>query len=248
MKLVFRQYLSSLRERRELDAMLPDLLSESGYTVISRPSIGTRQYGVDVAAIGKNAEGRRALYLFSIKQGDLTRSDWDGTLQALRSSINEIIDVYIPSKIPKAYEKLNVVICLCFGGDIHEAVRENVTQFTRAHSTERISFEEWNGDYMAGLLVDGILREQLVDKSLRASFQKAVAMVDEPDIAFKHFSSLVRRLCTAAGSNSRQRATVIRQIYICLWVFFVWARDAGNIEGPYRASELAMLQTWNLVR
>jgi len=36
MKLVFRQYLASLRERRELDAVLPDLLSELGYTVISR--------------------------------------------------------------------------------------------------------------------------------------------------------------------------------------------------------------------
>jgi O-acetyl-ADP-ribose deacetylase (regulator of RNase III) len=52
MKLVFRQYLASLKERKELDAVLPDLLSELGYTVISRPTIGTRQYGVDVAAVG----------------------------------------------------------------------------------------------------------------------------------------------------------------------------------------------------
>jgi hypothetical protein len=79
MKLVFRQYLASLRERRELDAVLPDLLSELGYTIISRPMVGTRQYGVDVAALGAGADGKRKLYLFSIKQGDLTRADWDGT-------------------------------------------------------------------------------------------------------------------------------------------------------------------------
>jgi hypothetical protein len=36
--------------------------------------------------------------------------------------------------------------------------------------------------------------EQLVDKSLRASFQKAVAMVDEPQVAFEHFE----RLCVAS--------------------------------------------------
>ena len=41
MKLVFRQYLASLRERHELDVVLPDLLSELGYTIISRPSVGT---------------------------------------------------------------------------------------------------------------------------------------------------------------------------------------------------------------
>lgn len=74
MKLVFRQYLASLRERRELDAVLPDLLSELGYTVLSRPSIGTRQYGVDVAALSPADEaGKQQLYLFSIKQGDLMR-------------------------------------------------------------------------------------------------------------------------------------------------------------------------------
>ena len=37
MKLVIREYLASLRERDELDAILPDLLSELGFTVFSRP-------------------------------------------------------------------------------------------------------------------------------------------------------------------------------------------------------------------
>ncbi|MCP1469679.1 hypothetical protein J3E64_001361 [Sphingobium sp. OAS761] len=249
MKLVFRQYLASLRERRELDAVLPDLLSELGYTVISRPSIGTRQYGVDVAAISPPSEtGQRKLYLFSIKQGDLTRADWDGTPQALRSSINDIIDVYIPTRVAKAHRKLEIVICLCFGGDVHEAVRDNVTQFTNGLSRDGLSFEEWNGDYLAGLLVEGVLREQLVRPELRARFQKAVAMVDEPEVAFTHFAALIESLCATSETTPRQRATILRQLYICLWVFFAWARDTGNIEAPYRASERALLHAWQLVR
>ncbi|MGF6509404.1 hypothetical protein [Paraburkholderia sp. 32] len=248
MKLVFRQYLASLKERKELDAVLPDLLSELGYTVISRPTVGTRQYGVDVAAVGKDSDGSRKLFLFSIKQGDLTRADWDGNPQALRSSINDILDVYIPTRVPEAYAKLEIVICLCFGGEIQEAVRDNVTQFTKRHTRDGISFGEWNGDYMAALLVDGVLREQLVDKALRNSFQKAVAMVDEPQVAFKHFRELVRGLCDVSDTTPRQRATIVRQIYICLWVQFVWARDAENVEGPYRASQLSILLAWNLIR
>jgi hypothetical protein len=247
MKLVFRQYLASLRERGELDAVLPDLLSELGYNVLSRPTIGTRQYGVDVAAVGKGEDGKRKLFLFSIKQGDLTRADWDGTPQALRSSINEILDVYIPSRVAKQYEKLDVVICLCFGGEIHEAVRDTVVGFMNRHTTDRISFVEWNGDYMAGLLANGVLREQLLYKTLRASFQKAVAMVDEPEIAFGHFSDLVRKLCSAAETTPKDRITIVRQVYICLWVLFVWARDADNVEGPYRASEFAILHAWKLI-
>src|SRR5690606_8127489 len=109
MKLIFRQYLASLREREELDAILPDLLSELGYTVYSRPQRGTAQAGVDIAAVGEDEDGERKVFLFSVKQGDLTRRDWDGgTPQALRPSLNQILDTYIGTKIPKRYQELKV--------------------------------------------------------------------------------------------------------------------------------------------
>jgi hypothetical protein len=40
MKLLLADYVGSLKERGELDAILPDLLSELGFHVISRPAIG----------------------------------------------------------------------------------------------------------------------------------------------------------------------------------------------------------------
>ena len=76
MKPVIREYLASLRERGELDAILPDLLSGLGYTVISRPSRGTRQFGV-TWPIGPPGDER--VYLFSIKRGDLTAPSGTGT-------------------------------------------------------------------------------------------------------------------------------------------------------------------------
>ncbi|MCA3260829.1 MAG: chemotaxis protein [Telmatospirillum sp.] len=247
MKLIFRQYLASLRERRELDVIIPDLLSELGFTVLSRPSIGTRQYGVDVAAIGRDVDGENKLFLLSIKQGDLTRAEWDGTPQALRSSLNEILDVYIPKHIAAEHQTLKIVVCLCFGGEIHESIQSNVIGYTEGKATEVISFKIWNGDHIAGMLAEGTLREQLLEKELRADFQKAVAMVDEPDISFKHFSALTRKLCNAEGKEIKNRLTSIRQLNICLWVLFVWARDVRNVEGPYRASEFAILQAWAMI-
>ncbi len=247
MKLLFRQYLSSLRERDELDAILPDLLSELGYTVYSRPQRGTAQVGVDVAAVGKDDDGERKVFLFSVKQGDLTRQDWDGTPQALRSSLNQILDTYIATKIPKRYQALKVVICLVVGGDIQQEVRSDVTQFVARNSTENISFDEWNGDRLAGLLLQGILREEIMPKTLRSHFQKAVAMVDEPTIAVQHFGRLVFGLSKDATKDA-DRVRAARQLYIALWVLFVWARDADNVEAPYQASELVLLYIWNLLR
>jgi len=75
MKLIIREYLGSLRERSELDAILPDLLSQLGLNVYSRPGRGTRQNGVDVGAVGSLNGGPEKVYLFSIKAGDLTRKN-----------------------------------------------------------------------------------------------------------------------------------------------------------------------------
>src|SRR2546423_13553956 len=112
MKLILREYLASLKERGELDAILPDLLSELGFNVFSRPERGTTQHGVDVAAVGVDEDNNQKLFLFSVKQGDLTRQDWDGTSQSLRSSLNEIHDVYIPTKVAAEHSDLKIVICL----------------------------------------------------------------------------------------------------------------------------------------
>ncbi len=247
MKLLIRDYIGSLKEREELDAILPDLLSELGFNVYSRPGRGTAQRGVDIAAVGDDEDGQRKVFLFSVKQGDLTRQDWNGTPQALRPSLDEILDDYIPNRIPARYKRLKVVICLCFGGDVQESVRPLVTAYTKRYTTRKVSFDEWNGDKIAELLLKGILREELLPKQLRSSFQKAVAMVDQPDIAVEHFAKLIADL-RASVSTEKRRILAVRQMNICLWVLFVWARDADNLDAPYRASELVLLNLWHLVR
>ncbi|VVO59167.1 hypothetical protein [Pseudomonas fluorescens] len=248
MKLMIRDYLASLKERDELDAVLPDLLSELGFNVYSRPQRGTSQLGVDIAAIGKDDDGEKKLFLFSVKQGDLTRQDWDGNPQALRSSLDEILDAYIPHRIPNRYKDLRIVICLAFGGDVNEQVREKLTGFIDRNTSAKIAFDEWNGDKIAGMILRGILREEILPKPLRSSFQKAVAMVDESDVSYEHFSRLAKNLSKAGVVSGKARVRSARQLNICLWILFVWARSAGNIESPYRASELALLTTWELLR
>jgi hypothetical protein len=247
MKLLLSDYVGSLKERGELDAILPDLLSELGFHVMSRPGIGVTQRGVDIAAVGKDEDGERKLFLFSVKAGDLTRAEWDTGVQALRPSLNEILDDYLLNRVPPQYKKLKVVICLVMGGIVQQAVQPLVTAFIKRNSNRKVSFQEWNGDHIAELLLAGPLREKLLPKPLQSSFQKAVAMVDQPDVSYEHFGRLLFAL-RARVSNDRDHVRVARQIYICLWVLFVWAREIDNLDAPYRASELALLHVWELVK
>lgn len=249
MKLVIREYLASLRERGELDAVLPDLLTELGFTVYSRPARGTRQYGVDVAAIGNGRDGVRRVHLFSVKSGDLDRTEWNtASPQSLRPSLDEILDHYIASRIPPEYADLPIAICLTFGGAIDEHVRAEVTGYMKRNTTQRISFEEWNGDRLADVILHGILREGLLPPPLRSHLRKSVAMVEEPDIALNHFGKLLRALTDMPGATAAARLSQARMINICLWIMFVWAREANNVEAPYLASERAQLEVWHLLK
>src|SRR5258708_24850571 len=72
-------------------------------------------------------------------------------------------------------------------------------------------------------------------------------MVDQPDGRYEHFT----RLLVALGAQvikDKDRVLVARQINICLWVLFVWGREIDNLDAPYRASELALLHVWELLK
>ena len=249
MKLVFAQYLASLRERNELDAILPDLLSELGMTVFSRPARGTKQHGVDVAAVGALPSGERTLFLISIKPGDLRRSSWDIGAQSLRTSLNQIMDVYIPKRIPTRYAGLPVVVVLCLGGDLHEDVKDDVNGYMERNTDDRIAFDLWNGDRLAELLLSGVLRENALPREAwQPHLRKALALVDEPEASFRHFSRFLSAIVENCKSSKRARLTAIRQAYLGLWTLYVWARDTDNIEAAYTSSERAMLLYWPLIK
>ena len=248
MKLIFREYLSSLRERGELDVIMPDLLSELGMNVLSRPGIGTRQYGVDVAAVGNDDGGTRTLFLLSIKPGNLGRSDWSGGPQSLRASLDDIRDVYMRNHIPRAYADCPVAVVLCLGGDVSESVRPAVVGYIANHTTEGVRFEIWNGDRLANMLLSGVLREKALPETWQSDLRKCLAMVDEPLVSFEHFCRLLESVAERSKPSRPARLTAIRRIYIALWTLYAWSRGGGNIESAYLCSERATLVCWALVK
>ncbi|WP_313501285.1 hypothetical protein [Stutzerimonas nitrititolerans] len=245
MKLVVMHYLRSLRERDELDAILPDLLAESGFEVLTRPRRGTRQAGVDVAAVGPDPDrnGTRSLFLFTIKSGDLTREHWNVGQQAVRPSLDEVLDDYIPNRIPPHFADLPVVICVCMGGEMREDIRAQWSGYCLRNEKANIHFAEWNGNHLSDLILSGMLRAELIESENRGLFQKALAMLDQPDVSYRHFRQLLNAIFIKP-KNHTERTRQLRKAYLCLWILFVWARDAENLEAAYRVSELVLLRSW----
>lgn len=241
---IIKEFFSNLKERDELDAIVPEVLTAMGYEVVSRPMVGTRQYGADVVATGIDEDGSKKLFLFSIKRGDLSRSEWNGASdQALRPSLDEIRDAYLSGIAPE-HRELPVVIVITLGGVIMENVQRQVHGYMSDNTTQLIEYRIWSGDTLTQKVLDGAFREEVLSAELRHSLRKASAMVEQPDMSMRLFTQIID---TVLGDEDEDLLVRIRVLYLALWVLFVWAREAGNLEAPYRASELLTIRCWGLL-
>ncbi|KJG17344.1 hypothetical protein UB37_19790 [Photobacterium iliopiscarium] len=248
MKLILKQYLASLKERKELDAVLPDLLSSMGMNVFISPSRGFKEYGVDIAAVGQIKGKEEKVYLFSVKSGNLTRETWSGsTAQALRPSLDEIQDSFIPSRIPPEHANKPIVICLCFGGDINSGIAQDVSGYEKKNTRDNITFENWNGDKLSEFIQQYLLKEELLPSSSQALLRKSLALLEEPESSSMHFSLLIDEALSNA-TDTDSIASSITRINVCLWILFSWCRDAENSEAAYLSSERALLLAWDKVK
>lgn len=244
MKLILKEYLASLRERDELDVILPDLLSLMGLNVFISPSRGGKEYGVDVAAVGSIDKGVEKVYLFSIKSGNLTSDTWDGDQkQSLRPSLNHICDTFVNSRVPPEYKDKPIVICLCFGGQVNSIIRQEVTGYMANNSYGRISFEEWNGDKIADLILDNMFREELLPRQWQSNLRKSLALLEEPKRSSEHFNALVRLILEDDVAKKIVKSLI--QLNLVLWVLFSWCRDEKNLEAAYISTEYSLLLAWD---
>lgn len=249
MKLIIKQYLSSLKERGELDAILPDLLSQMGLVVYARPIRGANEYGVDIGAVGKIGDDVEKVYLFSVKSGNLTRSTWNGSAdQALRPSLESIIDSYIPHRLPPEHRNKPIVICMCFGGDIQTTARQDVSGFTSKYQTDTLSFEEWNGDKLSDLILEYLLKEELLPQNWQSMLRRALALVDEPEFSHTHFKKLINEMVKVTESEVGEIVNLLNRINLCLWILFSWCRDSDNLESSYLAAEFSLLRSWDTIK
>ena len=256
MKLIIREYLSLLKESNELDRVLPDLLLMMGIEPISHAQVGVRQYGLDVAAVGEYKDEGNTLLLFTIKQGDLGRSDWDVNEQSIRQSLDEIKDVYLESHIRPEHLKLKKKIILCTGGNLKQEIQQNWKGYISKNSIEgEVEYEFWGGDKLAILIEEFMFNEQIVPVEFRSSFRKVLSLLSDPDYDLSDFYSILSALLLESDFGDLSKQTGLRKakralktIHLVLNILFFWAKNEHNLKPAVYASERTMLITWEFLR
>ncbi|CAM3527818.1 hypothetical protein [Arcobacter aquimarinus] len=252
MKLVIKEYLSLLKESKELDDLIPELLLSMNHKTISKAQVGTRQYGVDVTSIGKDADGIEKVFLFTIKEGNLSRADWDGgSNQAVRPSLDEILDVYIPTHLEKKYLSLPKKIVVATGGDLNQNVQQNWSGYTKRHSVDNeIEFAFWGGDELSILIEENLFNEHLIPKELRSKFRKTLALLNDIDYDLRDYYSYLNEIINNSKlekQSEKKQLKTLRLIYLSLNIIYRWADSEDNLKHALLASERTLLNIWEFL-
>jgi len=256
MKLVIAEYLRTLRERDELDRLLPDLLVEMGYVPIARPQTGNRQFGVDLAARGHNATtGKDELLLLVVKQGDIGRTEWDGGNQGVRASINEILDVYLRSHVEPQDSARRIRIVLATNGELKQTVQASWSGFATEHNA-RADLEFWGLDRIAELVETHLLDEHVFRDEDRKELRRALALSGDSDYDQRDLHRLFLRTLGLSQEGTLQSTTTtkkdlmkaLRIVNLSAQAFASWSASDGDARQGVRALERALLWSWHRIQ
>lgn len=254
--LVIAEYLRTLKERNELDRLLPDLLVEMGYVPIARPQTGNRQFGVDIATRGINPDtGQAELLLLVIKQKDIGRSEWDGSDQAIRPSLNEIFDVYIKSHVEAEDVGKPVRIAVVTNGELKQTIQASWSGYVNDQK-DRAFIEFWGLDKLSTLIERHLLDEHVFHDEDRRDLRRALALAGDVEYDQRDLHRLMLRTLRLtpegmpAGSSMSKKDLLkaLRVVNFAAHAFASWALGDGDGRQGLRAMERVLLWSWHRVR
>lgn len=253
-QLVLSHYLSGLRERDELDALLPDLLQAMGHSVLSRAQVGVNQGGVDVMSTKENEEGGTEVFLFVIKFGNVGRSDFYGSQQAILPSILQASTEYLRNRLPEALRGFKKRIVLVSNGILKQDAQSDYaalsTQVTEMAPLCSLDF--WGMDQLSPLIEKYLFDDALLLEKGKSDLRAALAGLENTHSSFSRFVRFVDDCLSAkeddqdVSGNSRRNRFYKRAAAAAIgWaVLLVWAESEGNQKPGVLAGEYLLLRLW----
>ena len=250
-RLVLIHYLATLRERNELDALLPELLVAMGHNVLSRAQVGVPQGGVDVLSSLAAPDGPEEAFLFIIKFGDIGREDLYAGAQSIQPSVREASTEYVQNRLPANLRGGRKRLIVLSNGEWKQAAQAGFKVLSDEVATQAgCSLEFWGIDQLATLIEAHLLDESLLLKPGRDHLRAAIATLDDSHAAersFRRFVDDVFDASSAGNSATRCRAFLKRCAAAEMgWaVFDMWGQSESNLKPSVTGGEYLLLKIWS---
>ncbi len=252
-QLILSHYLAGLRERDELDALLPELLKAMGHSVLSRPQIGVSEAGVDVVSTKEDDNGEEEVFLFVIKFGDIGRDDFYVGKQGVEPSIREANNDFVRNRLPEPLKPLRKRIVLVTNGILKKEIQAGFSALSDdVAGRPHCSLEFWGTDQLTPLIEQYLFDDALLLSKGKSNLRAALAGLEESDTAIHRFVRFIEACFETEEDESTKGKTTRKKKFLkrCAaasmgWsVLLVWGQSEGNLKPGVVAGEYLALRMW----
>lgn len=251
--LIVQDYISSLKEDKELDYIFPILLSVMGYRVIqtAKEAKGQSQYGKDIIAIGKDLNGVKWRWYFEIKgykDRDITDSNYS-IPDGVRESIIEAKDAAFNDSSISEFNNLPIKIVFVHNGTIKPNIRQTFEGFISKlfqNEAGKCEFERWDIYYLTNLFSTYLFNEYLLtDGDSNRLLKRALAFLDTPGNDFEDLAKLMDiQLSKSDQIGERPLKKLFATIKLLMLLVFHYSKENNNLLPAKECSSLMILKTW----
>jgi hypothetical protein len=250
--IIVREYLSSLKEDKELDYLFPILLNLMGFRIIqtAKESKGQSQYGKDIIAVGKDENGIKHKWYFELKgysDRDITITNFsksdgirESIIEAKHSSFND-------SSIPE-FNGLPIKIVIVHNGILKTNFRNTFEGFI-SKEFKKGEFERWDIYYLTDIFSDYLFNEYLLsDDASNRLLKKTLAFLDSPDNEYLEFKELVTiQFNKVENIKSRAFKKLFATLNLLNSIVFHYSKENNYLVPAKECSKFLILKTWHWI-
>jgi len=251
--IIVQEYLSSLKEDKELDYLFPILLNAMGFRIVqtAKESKGQSQYGKDIIAIGNDNKGVKCRWYFELKgyeNRDITDKNYS-IPDGIRESIIEAKDTaFHDSSIPE-FNALPIKIALVHNGVLKTNIRPTFDGFISKEFTEG-EFERWDIYHLTDLFSEFLFSAYLLsDEESNRLFKKILAFLDTPDYDYRDFKLLVELQFEKARNTTKGRifTKLFATLNLLEEIVFHYSKLNNNLIAAKECSKFLAIRTWSWI-
>lgn len=242
MRLILKDYIETFKEEQEMENLLDNILFMNDYNNIIRPQKGVGQLGVDFSA-----EKDEVIYLFVVKKGDIDKSNWDYGNNAVRPTLNEILDSYIPQRLNNTKKK-KIKIILCTNGIIKQNIEPSWNGYINRHKTKNIEYDFWGIDNLVYMTEKYLANEYIFNDDIKSELRKVLYFLDE-DLNLKYFEKLIEKIIDKINLKYKRKKVYKKSLIVYTMVCRMcisYSMDQ-NLKVAVNMSEKSLIIYWNFI-
>lgn len=251
---IIKDYIASLKEDKELDAIFPLLLSAMGFRIVSTPvsSKGQSQYGKDIIAWGKAEDGILYRWYFELK-GNAAKDIDDTTFNTpdgVRESILAAKDTSFEDPAIPLFNDLPVKICFVHNGILKENTRPQYKGFIEREFPDggAMKFERWGIERLTDYFEKYLFNENLFcDEESYKLLLKTLVLLDAPGWNIANVDRLIDvqlERCPLNKNRNRLIDKTFAALGLLMELVLKYAVENENLLPAKQTSDRVVLKTW----